>query len=242
MPPPLVQIPSSVSRGGTCKSNLRGTGATSTLYDVANPSRTFSKGNLTSIPISGGGPWSNTINYAYSFSGGNPRIRYPSLLSTARSGTILIRLYIPTPDEPLAGVGAVFQNGAPGTDGFGILYDYVPSRLYFIRLDSSPFDDYIEISSDPLSYDTWYQFSVRFETTTVSATDFTSVTSYQNGIITKDNLFFNAAIVTPTAGNTTLFFDAVNGNNFFGRITDFAFLEAQLSNDQLRLYATAPYI
>jgi hypothetical protein len=245
----LSRIPNSVSRGGKCLSNLRGV-TPSAPYDYANPSRLFNVGeNTSSISTEGSGAWSNTIQRAYYLpdSDGNARIDYQEgLLSNATSGTILFRMYIQPFNDPgqTPLVQTVFKNGADGMDGYGIrlTYDYDGSsefywNLHFCRLQDVS-SEWIKLNvSAPLQPETWYQFSVRFRTISSGGDEPTissQVDVYQDGALqTKTTM--NFPIDTPTASVTSLL-------QFFGRMTDFAFLETQLSDSQLAAYGTAPYI
>jgi hypothetical protein len=243
----LVRIPTSVSRNGACKSNLRGfqPGAP---YDYVNPSRIFTVGaSLTSISTSGAGTWSNTIQWAYQStdSEGDPSITYSSLLSTSTSGTILLRIYIQSLLTPPA-LQTIFLNGIRGANGYGIelvstfnaeldAYDYT---LRFTRLNDTEATDTVKLnSSTTIPVDSWQQFSIRFNTSiapppreeTVS-----EITSYQNGDFVVQRTM-TSPIVTPTPPGITVVM------NFYGRLTDFAFLETQLSTNELALFGSAPY-
>ena len=92
------------------------------------------------------------------------------------------------------------------------------------------------MNQTPLGEEKWYQFSIRFTTTTAVDLSHTStITVYQNGSPSIDEQELWQAIDTPTLDPTFLF-------GFFGRMTDFAFLDSKVFNDQLAAYGTAPYI
>lgn len=227
----LVRIPNSVSRGGTCKTNLRGT-PNNSVFDYAVPSRTFNTlgPNLISEAVTGGGTWSNTIKrtFANSVNGGDATITYPSVVSTALSATILIRINISFSDTPLA-IQGIFQNGTFASNGYGIVlkYEVTDYNVYFVNLRDS---EEIKLNDTALSTDTWYQFSVRFNT----VDNVTTLEAYQNGIRRVAEQQLANSLLSAT-GSTVLL-------NFYGKVTDFAIIEQQFSNDQLRLYGTAPYI
>ena len=230
----LVQIPTSVSRGGKCKTNLRGV-TPSAPYDYVNPTATLTGGAaLGSISTAGSGNWSNTIPFAYysTSSDEDSSITYPGLLSSAVSGTLLFRIYIqPQVTPPQA--QTVFANGRFGLDGYGIplTYDEVAFETYEYNLHFARLQDasanWIKLNTTALSTGQWYQFSIRFETSAK-----TTVTWYQDG--TPNNPFELNPITTPT--------DSTSLMGFFGRMTDIALLEDQLTNSQLALFGTAPYI
>jgi hypothetical protein len=235
----LSRIPNSVSRNGTCKTNLRGV-SPSAPYDYADPSRTFTVGSsLGSIPTSGAGTWANSIRRAYVLIDpeSSASITYPALLSSEKNGTILLRMYI----EPLATPPAlqnIFRNG--GGDGYGIYLTYDVNESdpevfeYNVRFSlQTDVSAGLKLNTSPLSTSTWYQFSIRFNTQT-SRPFSTFVTAYQDGAQTLDESQVTGVLTTPTTGTQVM--------NFFGRLTDFAFLEAQLSNSQLAAFGAAPYI
>jgi hypothetical protein len=235
----LSRIPTSVSRNGTCKSNLRGA-SPSAPYDYAAPSRTFSVGSsLGSISTSGAGTWSNSIPRAYVLIDpeSSATITYPALLSSSKNGTLLLRIYI----EPLAsppGLQAIFTNGSGNGYGVYLTYDVNESdpELYEYNVRFS-FQETastgIKLNTSPLVPLTWYQFSIRFNTQT-SRPFPTFVTAYQGGTQTVTETQVTGVMSIPSGGTTVM--------NFFGRLTDFAFLEAQLSNSELAAFGTAPYI
>jgi hypothetical protein len=246
----LSRISKSLSQGGKCLSNLRGV-TPSAPYDYAKPSRLFNIGGATgSISTVGSGNWSNTIRRAYysTDSESDASIRYQGgVLSTATSGTILFRMYIqpfPNPaNTPL--VQTVFTNGAVGSDGYGIFlthdevaFETYQYNLHFGRLqDASSEWVKLNTTSGQLNESTWYQFSVRFTTTTIvepKPTTFSEVVAYQDGIL-QIQTTMNNPITTPTSSTTYIL-------GFYGRMTDYAFLESQLSLTQLAAYGTAPYI
>ena len=246
----LSRISNSLSQGGNCVSNLRGFAQSELAgepFDYIKPTRRFSiDGALSSISTVGSGDWSNTIQKAYysTDSEGSAAFRYSGgLVSSAITGTILFRMYIQTFNDPLLipPVQTVFRNGTDGTDGYGIKLTYdevVPEEfewnLYFCRLQDAQ-SIWTKLNwSGPLSENTWYQFSVRFNTFVDKGNETTQVVCYQDGLFQVDVDMGNL-ITTPTAGITAVL-------EFYGRITDFALLESQLTNVQLAAYGTAPYI
>jgi len=243
----LSRIPNSVSQGGKCRSNLRGV-TPSAPYDYANPARTFNVTSATgSISTAEAGAWANTIQKAYysTDSEGDASLRYQGgVLSTARSGTILFRMYIQEfpPLISIPDVQTIFNNGAEATDGYGIKLRYMEVgvetfewNLYFARLQDTDREDWIKLNTSPLSTSTWYQFSVRFNTVTGDKGETTTIVAYQNGSAQVDEDLANP-IETPSSNVTTTIL------GFYGRMTDFAFLESQLTDVQLAAYGTAPYI
>lgn len=236
----LSRIPQSVSRGGTCKTNLRGVNP-SAPYDYAVPSRTFTVGAaLGSISTEGSGNWSNTITKAYQNTDADSisSIQYPGLLSSATSGTLLFRMYIQTyPSNPPPGLQTLFRNGMNGLDGYAVYltYDEVAFETFEYNLHFGRTQDvsanWIKLNTSALSETTWYQFSIRFQT----SGGLTTVTAFQDGTQTVIPVLMNSLITTPTQSTSLMPF-------FFGRMTDFVFLEAQLTDSQLAAFGTAPYI
>jgi len=246
----LSRIPNSVSQGGKCLSNLRGV-FPSAPYDYANPSRLFNvaaTGSIGTAGDSGAGAWSNTIQRAYYslFPDQDADIRYQGgLLSTTRSGTILFRMYIQPFDNPAETplLQTVFLNGAPGTDGYGIFlthdeieFETYQYNLHFARLQDAS-SEWVKLNVSALGESQWHQFSVRFTTESSGGekpVTLTIVKSYRDGSPQVD-ITMNNPITIPTPGITYIL-------RFYGRMTDFAFLESQLSLTQLAAYGTAPYI
>ena len=246
----LSRISNSLSQGGKCVSNLRGFAQSDLAgepFDYIKPARRFSfDADLSSISTVGAGDWTNTIQKAYysTDSEGSGAFRYSGgLVSSAITGTILFRMYIQTWGDPslIPPVQTVFRNGTAATNGYGIKLTYdevVPEEfewnLYFCRLQDAQ-NSWIKLNqSGPLQLNTWYQFSVRFNTVIDKGDEVTEVVAYQNGSYQLLS-FMNGLITTPTAGITAVL-------EFYGRITDFALLESQLTNVQLAAYGTAPYI
>ena len=121
----LTRVSPSLTRNGTCLSNLRGANP---VYDYVAPSRSFSIGpalsTISTIGTAGADTWANTIQRSYysTDSEQSAVISYPSLLSATTTGTILIRLYIQAHTggniPPI--VQPVFQNGTGATNGYSI--------------------------------------------------------------------------------------------------------------------------
>lgn len=237
----LVRIPTSTSRNGTCKTNLRGVRRNSgSLFDFIDSERALTYGpDLAIVSTTGSGNWSNTIQYAFqnTNSDGDASITYPSVISTKTSGTLLFRMYIqPYPTTPVPGLQAVFINGSFGTDGYGVFltYDEVAFETYeyntyFGRLQDLS-ADWIKLNPSALSESTWYQFSIKFETSPGNPTE---VTAFQDGSKTVNSASMNE-INDPTTTTALMY--------FYGRMTDIALLEDQLSPEQLVAYGTAPYV
>lgn len=239
---PLARISKSVSRNGDCKTNLRGVSPASP-YDYAAPTRAFIVGPaLESVSTEGQGDWSNTIKAAYSSRNSelSATITYPSLVSTAISGTLLIRLFLIdfTSGNVPPEYQTVFKNGNNNTNGYGlILYSYLNKdtesynyTLFFGRLQDTS-GSWVNINPDAnsLNTKTWYQYSIKF----TSAAGNTTVLLYQGGTFIKQATI-TGEITTPTGGTEIM--------NFYGAITDFALIESSFSDSQLAAYGTAPYI
>lgn len=235
----LVRIPNSISRGGKCKTNLRGV-KPSAPYDYVAPSRTFTVGSaLSSTTTVGSGTWSNTIQRAYQNIDheGDASITYPSLLSSNTSGTLLLRMYIqPFPTTPVPGSQTLFLNGLAGSDGYGVFltYDEVTFETYEYNLHFGRLRDlsadWIKLNPSALSESTWYQFSIKFETREGSPTE---VSAFQDGSKTVNRATMNE-INDPTTSTALMY--------FYGRMTDIALIEDLLSDSQLAAYGSAPYV
>lgn len=230
--PDVVRLPTSLSRGGKCLTNLRGVfKPDGSLYDFAAPDRQLP--NDETYPATKEktttGVWSSSIPWAYT--GDFSFFFYPSLLSSSTSGTIIFRLYIKSIEYPQSET-LVFYNGVAYQDGYIILLIYNGSSY---SLDFANFadltNDRITISDGSLQTNTWYQFSVSFTTTEGS----TTLQIYQNGsaVPTSGSTLANA-IITPTA-NTAVSVTATS-------LTDFAVFDEVLPNRQLAAFGQAPYL
>jgi hypothetical protein len=249
----LIRVSPSLTRNGTCLSNLRGANP---VYDYVAPSRSFTVGaalsTISTVGTAGADTWANTIQRSYysTDSEQSSVISYPSLLSATTTGSILIRLYIqPHPEgttPPM--VQTVFQNGTGGTNGYSIFltayddlsggYEY---NLWFGRNQDLSTDwvplvqrpaPVLEVGGEAVSViqtDQWFQFSITF----VSGSGVTTVRAYLSGSGPNEQVIPNE-LTTPTGGTELM--------NFFGRVTDFAFFNVQLADSLLIAYGTAPYI
>jgi len=241
----LVRISYSLSRNGTCKTNLRGYTAT-TPYDYVLPSRTITSLNVDSVTTTDVvETWTNQIQRAFNATSENtevsPSITYPNIVSTAATDiTILIRIYLnprTTTTPPL--YQYVFRNGTAGDaetgSGYDILVESVETEdpgeydinVYFHNCADDKFGKLIKISSANLSYSQWYSYSIRIDSSSF-------LTAFENGTNTAK---VSIDPITTPAGSTSLFLDS-----FYGRITDFALIESSLTDSMLDGYATAPYI
>jgi hypothetical protein len=176
----LFRIPTSLSRDGDCKTNLRGVNATSPV-DYIDIARVFTANNIQSVNSNSKanvGGWANTIPKAFEATSvdNDPLIQYPSLLSTSRRGTLLFRLYVKTKPEgsSVVPVQCVFLNGsadgAGGGTGYGVFVQTDASgenpNVIFNLFGIDPSGNIIavQLNQAPLVLDTWYTYGVQFET------------------------------------------------------------------------------
>ncbi len=242
--PNVVRIPTSLSRGGKCVTNMRGVfKEDGTPYDFVNPGREIIKGAQIDKVKTNTGVWSSSIPWAYTTTdvSGDLVLTYPSLVSSARSGTVIFRMLIKNQASPPS-EQAIFINGNVFSDGYGILlayqYDSTLSQnvynIYFTNL-RDPFLDRVQLNDNPLSLNTWYQFSVAFDTQTVSASTYTTLYIYQDGIASRfSGLTLLYEILTPTNATSLM--------GFVGSLTDFALIEEVLPTTQLAVFGKAPYL
>ena len=253
----LFRIPSSLSRDGYCKTNLRGVNATSPV-DYIDITRVFTAANIQSVnatSIANVKGWANTIPKAYEATSTDfdPLIQYPSLLSTSRTGTLLFRLYLKTKPggSPVVPVQCIFINGnvnlMGGGSGYGVLVSTDASgenpNVSFNLFGTDPSGDAgIGLNQGPLVLDTWYTYAVQFETVDKGGGVIkTLVTSYENGNLVFQNHQLDE-MVTPSGG-TYMFSYTPLGAPFYGGISDFALLEvAGLAGLVIDSFAEAPYI
>lgn len=258
---PVFKTGLSFSHNGTLKTNLRGilVGGTEPFDYAMQPYdriywRKFDPvNNVQQVVINDGDPaWANKIRNAYSPGGGigDPLIRYIEpyyRFSSAQSGTILIRINIKSgsTDTPQT----ILINGL--IDGYGLQLTYTPGgkfspahyQLYFFHSDN--LSDTIEVSSPSYLFGgTWYHFGIKFitiEDEFMPGTYNTYVTSYQNGVQTKNNVAFTGGYVRVPQGDCSLFSKALLGEPYSGQITDFSFFEAQLTETQIKTFAKVGY-
>jgi hypothetical protein len=239
----LSRIPPSLSRGGTCKTNLRGAFDRGKAYDYARPTRVITAAaDSGKISTAGAGPWANSVGWAHYSTNedGDPSLTYPANASTSTSGTLLFRMYIQTRTNK-APQQYVFYNGTPGTDGYAVILETndvaepPEKNLFFYHMDDINGGDRFQLNSIPMNDNQWYQYSVKFETVTISALTVTTVTAYENGTQTVGALSFNTPILAPTGTTVVL-------ASFHGRITDFAILDSLFSDTYLASFGSAPFI
>lgn len=226
-------------------------------YDNINLRSFDPVNNIVSASTSDGDPsWSTKIRNCYRIDndlGGYPLIRYfPTRISSATSGTILIRIYINSTGHPeTAATETIFVNGL--TMGYGIIMNYTPAvpkppvpskyEVFFICTDTPA--DTIKINvGGTLDTNTWYHFGITFNTVPDLINPgayITYVTSYQDGVQTQKNVTFAASYIRTPDGDCSLFSKALVGDPFFGRITDFSVFDTQLSETQIKTFAKVGY-
>lgn len=229
-------LPTSISRDGTCKTDLRGIGTTnSTIVDYANSSATFTVSSVTSQSVSSfgsAGNWKNSIPRTYKTSTSPSYIQYGTNPLTARSATILFRLLIPTGSSILDDQCILF-NGTEGSDGYAIKLKQGKggASLYFVNLAS--LTDTIQLSTNSIPNDTWYSYGINIVT---AGGKNTTVISYENG-----TLVGQTALTIPmlaSAGNFYLFYRPTSSfNQYDGLLTDFVVLDTK-DNVNTTLLAT----
>lgn len=240
----VVTVPRSLNRDGVCKTNLRGAIIANKVYDYATTSNGVISGGPDSgkISTSGAGTWANSVAWAHYSTNedGDARLTYPKNASVSTSGTILFRMYIQTRTNPLVSQ-YVFYNGAVGGNGYAVILEYNNKvdppeyNVFFYHMDDVTGTDRFQLNSAPMNINQWYQYSIKFETVTISATTITTVTAYENGTQTVTPTAFNNPIQTPTGTTVVL-------ASFHGRITDFAILDTLFSDQYLARFGTAPFI
>lgn len=244
----LYQIPTSLNRDGKLKTNLRGILAPNAI-DYADTSRVITATDIRQTTVSGGGAWSNSIQWAYE----NTRedsdglLQYSSLLSSATTFTLLFRFKLKTPTVETPNVQQVlFFNGLlnifafpPLLNGYAIIYDSSNNVLRFDPLGVAP---PAQLSSGTLTQGIWYHYGLKV-TTPVDISGATIIDVWENGTPLAP-IDLGVSISTPTGG-TSLFSIASPPQpvGFHGFITDFVLLEGtELTNEQMVAFAEAPYI
>ena len=259
------------SANSTLRTNLRGilVGGTVPFDYAQQPNsdninlRSFDPvNNIVVASTSDGDPsWANKIRncYAIGTGVGDPLLRYtPTPISTAISGTILIRIYInptghPEPVPPATDTTeTILVNGL--STGYGIIMKYTPGtskplvpakyEVFFICTNNPADTIKINVVGTTLSPSTWYHFGIKFNTVEDPlnlGVYNTYVTSYQDGAQTQNNTQFASGYISVPSGDCSLFSKALLGDPFFGRITDFSVFNAQLSERQIKTFAKVGY-
>jgi hypothetical protein len=255
---PVFKTGLSFSQNSSLRTNLRGilVGGTTPFDYAMQPYdaiywRSFDPvNNVVVTNTSDGNPaWANKIRntYAKGGGGGDPLIRYVQpygRFSSVQSGTLLVRIYInSTSTSPSQ---TIVINGA--TAGYALQLTYTPPgkftpasyNAYFLHSDISADRIQVSTTSPSLAANTWYHFGIKFITVEDPfnlGNYITSVTSYQDGVQTKNNEAFTGGYVGSPSGDCSLFSKALLGDPFDGKITDFSFFETQLTEDQIQTYA-----
>lgn len=248
------RVPFATSGNGLCKTNLRGVfvGSEGNLlpYDFVSPSRTFEviqyvASESIQTPVS----WGSLIKKTYDVTSeeNSPQFSYGLFpFSTAISGTFLFRLYIkprttypPLTTDPIH----VFYNGVTG--GYGLYLTYTSGGKgaggYILNFTNVGQNEAVRVSHQTnfLDENTWYHFGIRFLTSGGN----TRVSGFQNGVATLVSGPFPSENELDAPSGECCFFrkGLLPGYAYFGKMTDFAFLETQLTDTQIANIATTGY-
>lgn len=231
--------PDSLSKGGTCKINLRG----SSFYDYANDSVVWTpNGTITHSAIVESTPWKLFIpkQFVFYISGSLTR---DTLVSTAVTNfTIMFRFYVTSLSAPGVSGTFIFLNGsAVGMAYWGVyVYGADQNTLQFqflYSLRGSPMTEIIA-PSDYIQANRWYHVAVTLQDNE-RGDDTHTYYGYLDGLRTSVNTSVQT-IDTPS-GSTTLG-DAGGGQSQDFQMTEFVFLEKVLTSDEIKAYATSAYI
>jgi hypothetical protein len=228
--------PDSLSKGGTCKLNLRG----NSFYDYANENAlwTQSGGTIVKASVVEQTSWTYFIPKNYLFDIANTLTRDSLLTTSITNFTFMFRFYVTSLANPGSTGISIFFNGTPMAGGFWGVYVFGGSSatLNFSFIFSRGGVDSQTISTEAIAANTWYHVAVTLEDNGDRTSTFFG---YLNGFKTSTNRTF--AEIDPISGNTTL------GNNGIGQsqpfqVTDIVFLEKILTAEEIKGYASSAFI
>lgn len=239
----LVSLPQSLSRSGNTLINLRGIveGGKAFNYirqqgdpSVANISRVTSSMNSNSAG------WTSTIRYAFEpdAEGSFSYIEYGKLMSADTSFTILFRALMK--DMVAPNTGWIFTNGdILSANGYAITYDPFASTINLAIAENVNYAfAFLTLNSSSILTNQWYHYGIRVTTSGGN----TIVDWWENGGA-KQTSSLGWQFVTPASGGTKLMNSSGNYEPFYGKLTDFAFLNgAFLTDSQMVAFASAPFV
>ncbi len=246
MPTPQTTVfrPESVSKGGTCKMNLRD----SNLYDYADSNAVWTSTNPLSLRlIPEQTSWSYFLPRCI-FCDTTDLITRNALLSTKTGGfTVMFRFYTDVNANPGATGTSILFNGnaptgpSPPFDPFWCVFisgsdEYTLQFQFLCIVATAGTPQSITITSENIQAATWYHVAFTISEETGGKQ---TARGYINGINTVTNTnFFPLGVPT---GSTRL------GNGGQGQsqsflITDLVVLEKVLTSDEILAYSLSAYI
>jgi hypothetical protein len=245
MPTPQTTLfrPDSVSKGGTCKMNLRG----SSLYDYADENAGWTHNSVLTVQsISQATSWAYFIPKSTLFNVTDVVTRGSLLSSSPTNFTIMFRFITPSNQEPgMTGTTILFNGDAPPgpTPPFpnafwGFLLtgsDQNSLQFQFLYLRGGNLQSFI-VASQNIQENTWYHVAV---TISDNGDGTSAIRGFLNGVRTyEDPMFANMDV---PSGSTKI------GNAAFGQaqafsLTEIVFLEKAFTTDEVKGYSSSAYI
>jgi hypothetical protein len=243
----LVSLPPSLSRSGNTLVNLRGIIEGGKAFNyipqaVVNPTVANISRVTTSLNSNSGG-WTSTIRYAFEpdAEGTFSYIDFGKPISIDTSFTILFRILCKELTDSNV-VPYIFFNGDIfNFSGYIIQYDAIQQNISFgiaSNPEGGPVFGLVTLNTTPIVTNTWYHYGIRV--TTSGGT--TVMNWWQNGGVKQtSNLGFE--FLAPGGGGAKLMNDPSNYAPFYGKLTDFVFLNgASLTDSQMAAFGTAPFV
>ena len=164
----LVRIPTSLSRGGTTLTNLRGVLRSGNALDYTGTyiPTTNDILQVTTALQSNSDAWTSTIRYAFEpvSESNTPYINYGSILLNESNATLLFRVLC----NPLvnSNTGYIFLNGDLNYNSFFVVYyDPHSSNIDFEVAESVNSNiAFFSLNSSSINPNQWYHYGVKLTT------------------------------------------------------------------------------
>ena len=238
----LVRIPTSLSRGGTTLTNLRGVLTSGNALDYTGKyiPTTSDILQVTSAFQSNSAAWTSTIRYAFEpvSESNTPYISYGSIILNESNATFLFRVLC----NPLvnSNTGFILLNG--NTEYYGLFYLYYDpssSNIDFAISENVNYNyAFFRLNSSSINPNQWYHYGVKLTTSNSN----TTVDWWENGV-KQAGCNLGWEYLVPTSGETKLFNDNTNFYPFYGKLTDIVLMNGNpLSDDQMAAFGSAPFV
>ncbi len=247
MPIPLTTFfrPESVMKNNKCTTLIKG----NILYDYAssNITWTVTGGTFTSSAISQSESWTYFIPRSISMST-TSQFKRSATFGSSKNFTVMFRIYLSSLSSPGMTGTTVVGNGTPGgppplpPSYFWAIAFFGSSSttMKFQMLWTSNGVQQPNLNIGPsgnVEAGRWYHIAVKV----VDNGSYNSLYGYTDGVQTGTIAGSGSTYVDAGVGNTVL------GNLGMGQaqgfeLAEFVFLEKALSDDEIKAYATSPYI
>jgi hypothetical protein len=241
----LVRIPTSLSRGGTTLTNLRGIVEGNKAVDYMGSKILATAEGILQVTTAfhtNSDAWTSSIRYAFEPVSeiNTSYISYSKSLTDSTTVTILFRVLFNPVMNPFS-PATIFQNGDTFSliGGYSIVYlPYSESVAFFMSENSQSNFVGFALNSAPIETGKWYHYGIQV----VTSEGNTVVEWWENGI-QQAGCNLGWEFQTPQGGTTKLFNDANNYSLFYGKITDFVFLNGKTLNaSEMSAFGSAPFV